>query len=308
MKKNKLEIDYLEVVVDINHKPEEVASCYQIVSDEKYNFDESKIKYRSKKILSEFDSIITLQSFSLLNDYNSKLKISGNFYKWLNGHNVTGCENLIDLVLQTIEKLKNLNLVDPTKEQLETIRLGNFRLYRVDVKRDLVFDSKQNAIQYLSTLRNLSTYPKQKKTIFENGIYFGFTSKRWSICNYHKGQEVRDNYKRSKTNLELQALADLMIRQEIRIQSKQLATWELRFGHQWRDLNNIENFFKNILDKIYIPAINLKDSKNNICDKSDRKFYNCVINGDHKEVYSRATISRKRRIFLDKYNIDINNV
>ncbi|MFH4347169.1 phage/plasmid replication protein, II/X family, partial [Acinetobacter baumannii] len=86
-------------------------------------------------------------------------------------------------------KLKNLNLVDPTKEQLETIRLGNFRLYRVDIKRDIVFDSKQNAIQYLSTLRNLSTYPKQKKTIFDNGIYFGFTSKRWSICNYHKGQE-----------------------------------------------------------------------------------------------------------------------
>ncbi|MEW7099216.1 phage/plasmid replication protein, II/X family [Acinetobacter baumannii] len=123
MKKNKLEIDYLEVVVDVNHKPEEVASCYQIVSDEKYNFDESKIKYRSKKILSEFNSIITLQSFSLLNDYNSKLKISGNFYKWLNGHNVTGCESLIDLVLQTIEKLKNLNLVDPTKEQLETALL-----------------------------------------------------------------------------------------------------------------------------------------------------------------------------------------
>ncbi|MFH3663636.1 hypothetical protein WAH66_20155, partial [Acinetobacter baumannii] len=78
-----------------------------------------------------------------------------------------------------------------------------------------------------------------------------------------------------------------MIRQEIRIQSKQLATWDLRFGHQWRDLNNIENFFKNILDKIYIPEIILKDSKNNISDKSDRKFYNCVINGDHKEVYSR---------------------
>lgn len=92
--------------MDVNHKPEEVASCYQIVSGEKYNFDESKIKYRSKKILSEFNSIITLQSFSLLNDYNSKLKISGNFYKWLNGHNVTGCESLIDLVLQTIEKFK----------------------------------------------------------------------------------------------------------------------------------------------------------------------------------------------------------
>ncbi|WP_289812313.1 phage/plasmid replication domain-containing protein, partial [Acinetobacter bereziniae] len=70
---------------------------------------------------------------------------------------------------------------------------------------------------YLSTLKALSTYPNQKKTIFENGIYFGFTSKRWSICNYYKGQEIRDKSKRSKTSLELKALADLMIRQEIRI-------------------------------------------------------------------------------------------
>ena len=53
----------------------------------------------------------------------------------LYGHNVTGCESLIDLVLLTIDKLKKIELVDPTDEQLETIRLGRFRIYNVDIKR-----------------------------------------------------------------------------------------------------------------------------------------------------------------------------
>lgn len=305
MKKNKIEIDYIEIVIDINHEPEKVASCYQIISDENYSFDEFVIKYRPKKIISEFDSVIKLQSLSS-KDNKSKLKITGNFYKWLYGHNVTGCESLIDLVLLTIDKLKKLELVNPTDDQLETIRLGRFRIYNVDIKRDIIFESKQNAIQYLSTLKALSTYPKQKKTIFENGIYFGFTSKRWSMCNYYKGQEIRDKPNRSKTSLELKALADLMIRQEIRIRSKQLRTWDLLFGHQWLDLNYIDKFFSNKLEKIYIPKIIFKDAKSNITNKSDRKFYNCLINGDI-DSYSKSTISRKRKHFLDSYNIDINN-
>lgn len=49
MKKNKLEIDYLEVVVDVNHKPEEVASCYQIISDGKYNLMSQKLNIDQKK-------------------------------------------------------------------------------------------------------------------------------------------------------------------------------------------------------------------------------------------------------------------
>ena len=57
MKKNKVEIDYIEIVIDINHEPEKVASCYQIVSDESYSFDQSVIKYRPKKIISEFDKL-----------------------------------------------------------------------------------------------------------------------------------------------------------------------------------------------------------------------------------------------------------
>ena len=72
------------------------------------------------------------------------------------------------------------------------------------------------------------------------------------------------------------------------------------------DLNYIDKFFSNKLEKIYIPKIIFKDAKSNITNKSDRKFYNCLINGDI-DSYSKSTISRKRKHFLDSYNIDINN-
>ena len=95
---------------------------------------------------------------------------NGNFYKWLNGHNVTGCENLIDLVLQTIEKLKNLNLVDPTKEQLETIvrDLANEQIYKPsfytkffyidnnDNMRKWVIDSESRCLYWFDCIRIIS--------------------------------------------------------------------------------------------------------------------------------------------------------
>lgn len=307
MYKNKFEIDFLDVEIEINHDPEKLSSCYQIFSNSNYNFDDSKISYSAKKIYSEFGSVIKVKTFSLKDELHPKLKMSGNFYKWLNGHNVTGCNSLEDLIIQVVVKLESMGLVKPTKEQLETIRLGHFRIYKVDVKKDIIFESKQNAKQYLSHLNKYAICKYKKKAIFENGVYFNMTSKRWSICCYYKGKEVEDNSHKSKTSTELKALADLMIRQEIRIYSKQLSEWDMMFGHQWLDLNYIDNFFSKILNQIYIPEIILKDSNNNIKDNHDRQFYNCLINGDIQESYSKSTINRKRKIFLDKYNIDINN-
>lgn len=308
MQKEKIQIDRISITININHNPEKLSSCFQIYSDEKYCFDDAVISYRPKKIISEFDSVVKIQSFCTKEEPSTSLKLSGNLYKFLYGQNVTGSSDIIDLVLKTVDKLNKMNLVYPTEKQLEAIKFGQFRIHSIDIKRDLIFDSKQNAIQYLSHLKKNATYSHKDKAIFENGIYFGFGSKRWQICNYYKGREVEVNVKKSKTSNELKALADLMIRQEIRIHSKQLSTWDLRFGHQWLDFKRIDIFFSNLLDKIRISKIELKDSNNNITDKNDRKFYNCVISGDYEDIYSKSTINRKRKKFIEEYNIDIKNL
>lgn len=308
MKKEKIHIDKISIKIEVNHDPKKISSCYQIYSNDKYSFENAVISYKAKKISSEFDSVIKIQSFCTKDETNTGLKLSGNLYKFLYGHNVTGSSDITDLILKTVDKLKQMNLVHPTEKQLEAIRLGQFRIHSIDIKRDLIFESKQNALQYFSHLKKNATYTHKEKAIFENGIYFGLGSKRWHICNYYKGREVEVNAKKSKTSKELKALADLMIRQEIRIHSKQLSTWDLRFGHQWLNFKNIDTFFSNLLEKTRISKIELKDSNNIITDKSDRVFYNCVINGDYVDNFSKSTINRKRKKFLEEYNIDIKSL
>lgn len=308
MKKEKIHIDKISIKIEVNHDPKKISSCYQIYSNEKYSFENAVISYKAKNVSSEFDSVIKIQSFCTKDETSTGLKLSGNLYKFLYGHNVTGSSDITDLILKTVDKLKQMNLVHPTEKQLEAIRLGQFRIHSIDIKRDLVFESKQNALQYFSHLKKNATYTHKEKAMFENGIYFGLGSKRWHICNYYKGREVEVNAKKSKTSKELKALADLMIRQEIRIHSKQLSTWDLRFGHQWFDLKSIDTFFSNLLEKTRISKIELKDSNSSITDKSDRKFYNCVINGDYVDIFSKSTINRKRKKFLEEYNIDIKSL
>ncbi|MDO0888344.1 hypothetical protein NCW36_12320 [Acinetobacter pittii] len=86
----------------------------------------------------------------------------------------------------------------------------------------------------------------------------------------------------SKDNiaLDLKEKANLMIRQEIRIYSIQLSEWDLKIAWKWLDMNFIDKFFNNIFNDIRVPDTILKDSNNSITNKSDRKFYNCLINGD----------------------------
>lgn len=302
MYKNKLEIDFLDIEVEVNHCPTKLSNGYHVYNNNSDNIEDSKISYISKNIYSEFNSKLKIKSIKCVNDISNKLKISGNFYKWLYGQNVTGCSNLIELVLLVIHKLKKSNLIDPTEEQLKIIKFGYFTIFRVDVKKDILFESKQNALEYLNNIKNLSSYPYRDKVIFTNGVYYGYNSRSWRLCIYHKGRELS-----SKDNiaLDLKEKANLMIRQEIRIYSIQLSEWDLKIAWKWLDMNFIDKFFNNIFNDIRVPDTILKDANNSITNKSDRKFYNCLINGDIENTYSRTVIFRKSKEFADKYNIDI---
>jgi len=132
MNKNKFEIDRITIKIDVNHKPEKVSSCLQIYSDKEHSFESSNISYQAKKIISKFDSVITVQSCCTKEASNTSLKLTGNLYKFLYGHNVTGSQNLIDLILQVVDQLKEMNLIQPTEEQLENIRSGCFRIFNID--------------------------------------------------------------------------------------------------------------------------------------------------------------------------------
>lgn len=301
-KKNKFDIDWLDVVVDVDHNPLELSEGGYIFFDRNQNIEQEKILYKSRMIESQTRQTIRVKS------KGSRLQISGNMYKWLNGQNVSGSNSVIDLVVDTLLVLKKMNLIDPTDEQINEIKKGKFEIYCVHVKYDLIFDDKDISIKYLNNIKNGGRYPYRKKTIYQNGVYFGKNSKHWVLGFYHKGNELSVNRRKNLVNKDLSLLADCMIRKEIKIYSRKLKELDLKFGNKWVDINYLETLFSNQFNKLEMPDFRRTAQVSKLKNKADQKFYNFVLDGTVIDFYSRTTIHRKRKDFLERYNLEIDTL
>lgn len=302
MKNKKFEIDWLDVVVDINHNSLELSEGGYIFFDKNQNIEQEKILYKSKMIESQSRQTIKVKS------KGSKLQISGNFYKWLNGQNIDGCSSVIDLVSDTIKVLNNMNLISPTDEQLGEIREGKFEIYCVHIKFDMIFENKEISLKYLNNIKTGGRYPYRRKTTYQNGVYFGQNSKHWVLGFYHKGNEIKANRRKILISNELSLLADSMIRRELKLYSRKLKELDLKLGYDWVDINFLENLFSNKFDKLEMPDFRRTAKISKIKNKSDQKFYNFVLDGTVVDFYSRTTIHRKRKDFLERYNLEIDTL
>ena len=140
MKKiNKMQIDWLDVLVDVAHDPTTLSSGLILYLDTDFNIDKTQDSFRPKCIESENNHKLQIKSV------NGKLKISGNFYKWLNGQNVEGCGSIKNLVTNVLLKFEEMELIHPTMSEYDRIRQGEFKIYQVHVKQDIVFNNKNLA-------------------------------------------------------------------------------------------------------------------------------------------------------------------
>ncbi|MDH1533150.1 phage/plasmid replication protein, II/X family, partial [Acinetobacter johnsonii] len=284
MNKNKksFDVDWIDVVVDVDHNPLELSEGGYIFFDKNQNIEQEKILYKSKMIESQTRQTIKVKS------KGSKLRISGNLYKWLNGQNVDGSHSVVNLVTDTILVLKKMNLISPTNAQLNEIKKGKFELYCVHIKFDLIFDDKEISIKYLNNIKNGGRYPYRKKTLYQNGVYFGQNSKHWVLGFYHKGNELSSNKRKNLISKELALLANRMIRKEIKIYSRKLKELNLKFGYNWFDINYLEKLFYNEFNKLEMPDFRRTAQVSTIKNKADQKFYNFVLDGTVLDFYSRT--------------------
>ncbi|WP_336042265.1 phage/plasmid replication protein, II/X family [Acinetobacter dispersus] len=277
MIKNKIQIDWLDVIVDVTHDPKKLSSGLKLYLNEDWDLENAQRSYRSKCIESENKHKLKVKST------NGKLKISGNFYKWLNGQNVGGSDSVCDLVIDVLLKFEEMNLIQSTVDEYEIIRQGKFRIYKIHVKQDIVFDNNNLALTYLGQIKMGGYYPYKRKTIYQNGVYFGLKSTRWTLGFYHKGKEI-DQARKNKciVTSEQKALADMMIRSEIKINPLQLKDWDLMFGHEWSNVDDVDKIFKRHLDKLQLPDFSKVIELDEITNRADKKFYYCLKNGGQK--------------------------
>lgn len=302
MTKNLINIDWIHVSVAVKHDPQLISRGIVVHLDNQWDMATAVHHYKAQTLRSSFENTLWIKPST-----TGSIEISGNFYKFLNHHNVTGKDDLVGLVTDLINHLTTLEIgIQPTEKELKDIQDGKFRLFRVDVNKAILFDSKVMALDYLEHMKSTSSYPYRKKTIYSNGVYFGMRSKRWCLKFYHKGTEVQV-HKSGEFPLddELKALADLMVRAEMRINSQQLKDWDLAFGHQWsKDI--AQSLLDKTLSKLEVPTKPIVLEEPKFESRADRKFYKCWLDGDAEINYSLRTIQRYTKRFLQEFGININ--
>ena len=295
--KNLYAVDWLKVEVNVNHNRDSINDGL-IAYCAKNDYDNPTLSYKKMKVGS-FNTHLEIKSVA-----DNKLIIQNNFGKWLNGQNIIGSTNINKLVHDVVVKLSESYDINPTEEQLEAILEGCFKIYLIDINRGILFDTKEQALTYLERIKLNGSYPKRQKYIKRNTVYFGLGSDRKEIKYYHKGKEIVANkhYQACLTE-ELKALADRMVRLEIRLKPIELNELRLQHGYDWDD-----DTIQYILDKDY-ARLNLPKP---VCElelpKNYLKFLSCYKSGTLIDCYKSSSIKRMKRDMIRLYGIELDNM
>jgi len=296
-------VDWLKLRVNVNHNPDELSAGVRFdLLKEGNGYAEPMKSYKETWITTpSYDDKLKVKSMK-----DGSLLIEGNLGKFLTGQNVVGESDVISLVYKTILKLSDMSdYITPTEQQLEAIKKGEFKIHKIDLNKGLLFESRSEALQYLERLKFHASYPRFDKKVESNGVYFGYDSKRKTFKYYHKGTEIKVNKKYQKSgNKELQALADLMIRCELRLKWSELKDKELLNGFNWTP-EKVEQLIDEAHNQLRLPEpLNFPDG----LPSKYKRFITCFKAGSLVESYTTSTIDRMKRDMMKNYGVDLHRL
>ena len=295
-------VDWLRVRVEVDHNSNELNEGFRFdVVKTGDTYSELMKSYRETWISEpSYDSRLRVKSTK-----DGTLLIDGNLGKWLTGHNITGDSDVIALVHKTVMKLAETSEhITPTQQQLDAIQMGNFKVDMIDVNKAILFNNKDKALQYLERLKLHSSYPRFDKEVKNNGVYFGYHSKRKTLKYYHKGTEIANNKKYQHKTDELQALANRMIRCELRLKWRELDDQSLLNGFNWTP-ETVRHLIDDAHSRLRMPKqISFPED----LPIKYRRFISCFKAGSLVESYTTSTIDRMRRDLIKNYGVDLRNL
>lgn len=296
-------VDWLKIKVNINHNQEQLNNGLRFdVSKVDSEYTEPRVSYKEMWLTEpSYDNKLKIKSLK-----DDTLLISGNLGKWLEGQNIVGSDDVIKLVYETVIKLSELNeYVTPTQQQLDNILLGYFKIDKIDINKAVLFDSKDEALQYLERLKYHSSYPRFDKKVENNGVYFGYESERKVIKYYYKGHEIITNNKyQQNLDNDLMELANKMVRCELTLKWRELYDNELLNGYDW-DSETVKRLIDNTHSQLRMPEP-IKFPTD--LPAKYIRFISCFKAGTLVIGYTPLTINRMKRDLMRLHGVDIYNM
>jgi len=180
------------------------------------------------------------------------LYLQGNPAKWLQGHNLVGTDNLLELMMDTFDALcERLNL-KPTDFERQHIKKGHYRLTRLDYNRMYELPSRADVRAWLRAAE-FKAKSRHGRPMYNRGtLTFGGTSTHWKIVCYCKADEL-DVRSGSKKNAEFElfnripeakAWIDNKLRVEMRLLSRTLKDTLAKTGETIKPIRNLDSHLK----------------------------------------------------------------
>jgi len=278
-----------------------------------------RIEWQTDKFLpveGSYSSNVSIRSHGsseaekLLRGYRySHIVLSGNPVKFLQGHNIFGCDDLPSLLADCFKKVCNL-IEKP--ELFSYSAIHNAYLTRVDVNYGYSLNNPESVNAWLRSAESSTNLKHRGKGQFDHGtLYFGRNSSYWFIKFYHKGNEIRANKKHQRIDLldnkNVSAFADNLLRCEVQIKSRELKDTGLRAVSSWHDVD-VQNLYNGYTSKLEFSenTMTICDEKLKELPRRYRTTHALWLSGaDLRQEMGRTSFYDHRRFLMNELNVDI---
>lgn len=166
------------------------------------------------------------------------LEISGNPVKFFQGHNLWGTDDLVSLVVATADAVASLLGLNPTDADRAAWRAGEVKLTRVDCTESFHLDNRAQVLAWLRSAEQTAHLSHRGRGQLVKGstLYFGKSSRRWSLKLYAKAQEIHAKGHGQDAILQLPhalAWADRTLRAELTLRTMELKRRGLATAADW---------------------------------------------------------------------------
>lgn len=302
-------IDWLTFVAPLAHEAGEKGPFYagEVMATKPDPTHESGFAldwsiWKRKSFEGSYSSVIQIQS-TIDEMGRPAIWVSGNPAKWFQGHNIFGSADLKGLVVEMLQRICSSVGLTPSPDDLALWEAGIIKLTRVDVTHSFDLGTLarvRNALRSLDATANLKH--RGRGHFKGDSLTFGKGSRRWSLTLYSKGAEIEVKGHQMHALLQetsLPALAQGLLRAEVRMLSLQLVAEHLEYVAYWGD-NAGSELHSRLLAGLQIAEASMLDAQV-IDDLAPRLrgVYQLWRDGhDCRGIYPKNTFYRYRRELL----------
>lgn len=265
---------------------------------------------KRKVVTGSYESNITIRTRNVDElGHTCEVELSGNPVKFLQGHNLFGTLDTVNLVYSALERVSHLLEVEQPLQFYDAWRLGLGTISRVDINRMYSLGSRSNVLQWLHSASNSSRTRSQSAVTKGSTVYWNKDSRRWSVKAYSKGQEVElpRNNKPGMVdfNRYIKEWSDDKLRIELTLKSNELRRLSL---HTLAEFAKIEPYdlFEEYREKLVMAdQLELDFNAMSLMSTREKSVYGLWLSGvDVRNELSKSAFYRHRRALL-AYGIDI---